>query len=473
MPGAADERTPTPRRVLIVDDDGELARALARMLGDRGFSVSIATSVAEALGYMSAPLEVVLLDLVLPDGNGMEILRSLKSTRADTEVVMMTAYGDVDAAVEAVRAGAFHFLTKPFASLEAVGLIVDKAAERRALISQARYLEEALDGVERGFDLIGSSPAMQRVFGYVRTVAHSTSTVLLEGGSGTGKELVARAIHHLGPRRKGPFVPVNCSAIPEHLIESEMFGHVRGAFTGAATSRRGLFEAANGGTLFLDEVADLPQLAQVKLLRALQEGEIRPVGSDETHRVDVRVVSATNADLRSAMEEGRFREDLFYRLNVITISLPPLGEREGDIELLAQHFLRKYGSRAGRPLTGLSPEAVALLRSRSWPGNVRELENAIERAVVLARDQVLRPEDFEDPAKVPPSRAKTSVEPEGGLARLPFRDAKEMAIQRFEQSYVQALLDATEGNVSEAARRAGLDRANFKRILKRCKSHVP
>jgi DNA-binding NtrC family response regulator len=443
------------------------------MLTIRGFEVQTSLNGTGALQALGDEPDVILVDLILPDIGGLEILRRVKQTHPDIEVVIMTAHGDVDTAVEAVQAGAYHFLTKPFPNDDAVVQLLTKAAERRRLISRTRKLEEALQELGDENQLVGSSPAMQQVFRFIRTVAHSESTVLLQGESGTGKELVARAIHHLGQRQDGPFIPINCSAIPENLIESELFGHVRGAFTGAASARRGLFEAANGGTLFLDEVADLPPLAQVKLLRVLQEGEVRRVGSDETHRVDVRVVSASNTNLREAMEATRFREDLYYRLNVITIELPPLRRREGDIELLAHHFLNKYGGRAQRELKGFTPEALSMMQGYGWPGNVRELENAVERAVVLARNEFLRREDFPPTIMVdnlPPPTPQPM--PGQDLAELPFREAKEKAVLRFESTYVSALLQRTKGNVSEAARAAGLDRSNFRRIIKRCNGEV-
>jgi DNA-binding NtrC family response regulator len=456
-----------PIRVLVVDDEAPLTRALERLLTHEGFEVTTALTGAGALQGIEREPDVVLLDLMLPDASGMDILQHIKRERPDIEVVILTGHGDVNTAVEALHAGAYHFLTKPCNNDAVVGLL-GRAAERRRLIHRARKLEEALAGRAGESPLVGSSPAMRQVFSFVETVAHSESTVLLQGESGTGKELVARAIHSLGQRRGKPFVPINCSAIPENLIESELFGHVKGAFTGAAASRRGLFEAADGGTVFLDEVVDLPTLAQVKLLRVLQEGEVRRVGSDETHTVDVRVVSASNTDVRKAMERGAFREDLYYRLNVITIELPPLRQREGDIDLLAQYFLRKYARKANREILGLTPAALDLLRAYHWPGNVRELENAIERAVVLARRELLQPDDF------PPNVAAGRVKPrpvQSNARRkidLPFQQAKESAVLTFETEYVRALLDQTRGNISEAARIAGLDRSNFRRIVRRC-----
>jgi transcriptional regulator with GAF, ATPase, and Fis domain len=300
----------------------------------------------------------------------------------------------------------------------------------------------------------------------VESVAHSTATVLLQGESGTGKELVARAIHSRGPRAGKPFVPVNCSAIPEALVEAELFGHVRGAFTGAIETRLGLFEAASGGTILLDEIGDLPLHVQVKLLRTLQEGEIKRVGASESIHVDVRVIAATNLDLQQAMKDKRFREDLYYRLSVITIPLPSLRDRPDDIPLLAYHFLRKYAARAGRRVERISLEAMRALRSHSWPGNVRELENAIERSVVMSRGDVILPGDL--PSSVSDTAAPSLSQ--NLLLDLPFADAKRLAIEQFESGYAFGTLKRAGGNVSEAARQAGMDRSNFRRILRKHKA---
>lgn len=297
----------------------------------------------------------------------------------------------------------------------------------------------------------------------IDSVAHSASTVLLQGESGIGKELVARAIHSRGARSGKPFVPVNCSAIPENLVESELFGHLRGSFTGAVATRMGLFEAADAGTILLDEVGELPLHVQVKLLRVLQEGEVKRVGATESTMIDVRVVAATNVDLHRAMMEGTFREDLYYRLNVITIPIPPLRERIEDIPLLAYHFLRKYALRSGRDIRRISLEAMRALRSYNWPGNVRELENAIERSVVMVRGDVIQPTDLPDLVV----SADDAVVPKNMLYDLPFSEAKKKVIDNFEKDYVMEVLKRAGNNISEAARQAGLDRSNFRRIIKK------
>jgi DNA-binding NtrC family response regulator len=379
---------------------------------------------------------------------------------------MMTATAEVELAVEATKAGAFHFLTKPFTSPEAVSLLVDKARERAGLLALTRTLETRLSGED---GLVGSSPGMLEVYRLVAGVASSASTVMILGESGTGKELVARAIHARSPRRDRPFVAINCAAIPRELVESELFGHVRGAFTGALGARAGLFEAAHTGTLFLDEIGDLPLHAQVKLLRALQEGEIKRVGADDTRKVDVRVVSATNVALPDRVRDGSFRSDLYYRLNVISIDLPPLREREGDLVLLAAHFLARYAARAGRPAPTLSPDARVLLARYAWPGNVRELEHAMERAIVLASGPTVEPHDL--PPEIAPRTS--SVRSLGGMGvpddvfTLPYGEAKRIAGRAFDEQYVREVLQRADGNVSAAAKHAGLDRSNFRRVVRK------
>jgi DNA-binding NtrC family response regulator len=461
-----------PPRVLVVDDEPTLRRTLARLLNSRNMTVLTADDGAQAIELLSREqVDVVLVDLMMPKVGGLELLDHVRSSHAGVEVIMMTAFGDVETAVKAVRAGAYHFLTKPFRSNDEVVLTVTKAAERRRLVDRALLLERRLEQMEKFGELIGNSPAMQEVYRLAIGVAPTSSTVLILGESGTGKELTARAIHSHSPRVSNPFVAVNCSAIPVDLVESELFGHVRGAFTGATATRAGLFESADRGTLFLDEVGDLPPLAQVKLLRALQEGEVKRVGSNETRIVDVRVVAATNVDLRSRIAAGRFREDLFYRLNVVPISLPALRERREDIPLLAYHFLQKYAARSSSQVKKISPEAMQLLCAHQWQGNVRELENAVEHAVVFCR------EDTMTPAELPFGRPSNGAPADlGGSAlgaasqtmlELPYREAKERCLEAFETAYFEALLARTQGNVSEAARKAGLDRSNFRRAVKR------
>jgi DNA-binding NtrC family response regulator len=464
----------SPPKVLVVDDEPTLRRSLARLLLSRGMGVLTADDGAVAMQILQREaVDVALVDLMMPRVGGLELLEHVRAEHSGVEVVIMTAFGDVETAVKAVRAGAYHFLTKPFRSNDEVVLTITKAAERRRLVDRAAQLERRLELVEKFGELIGNSPQMQEVYRLATGVASASSTVLILGESGTGKELTARAIHQHSPRASNPFVAVNCSAIPVDLVESELFGHVRGAFTGATTTRSGLFESADRGTLFLDEVGDLPPLAQVKLLRALQEGEVKRVGSNDTKIVDVRVIAATNVDLKSRIAAGKFREDLYYRLNVVAISLPPLRDRPEDIPLLAYHFLQKYAARSDSPVRKISPDAMRILQGYRWQGNVRELENAIEHAVVFCRDATITPSDLpfskkqagssEPVPDVPGSNAPSS----DPLVDLPYREAKDRAVHSFETSYFTSLLQRAGGNVSEAARQAGLDRSNFRRAAKR------
>ncbi len=461
-------------RVLVVDDEPNLRRGVARMLESRGMHVLTAEDGNAAQQVLAVEsVHVAIVDLMMPNIGGLELLELIKKNHSDIEVIMMTAFADVETAVTAVRAGAYHFLTKPFRSNDEVSLTVVKAAERRQLLDRTLMLERRLEKKENFGDLLGNSPQMQEVYRLAMGVAPTQSTVLILGESGTGKELTARALHEHSTRSGNPFVAVNCSAIPENLVESELFGHVRGAFTGATATREGLFEAADKGTIFLDEVGDLPPLAQVKLLRVLQEGEIKRVGSNETRRVDVRVIAATNVDLQQQIGVGKFREDLYYRLNVIAVELPALRRRREDIPLLAYHFLQKYADRARRDVRNISPEAMRMLRARQWPGNVRELENAIEHAVVFCQGETIVPADLPS-ARSNSMPSSSQQEPDEGsvvlpasLTDLPYRDAKQLAVTAFDTSYFGTLLERTGGNISEAARRAGLDRSNFRRAAKR------
>jgi len=491
-------------RVLIVDDEAGLRRSLARILSARGFAVEMAEDGDRAIELLEAnEPEVILCDLMMPKMGGFEVLEHTKRTHPHVEVVMMTAHADVDSAVAAVKSGAYDFLTKPFASNDAVALAVSKAADHKRLVERAARLEERLVAHERFGELVGTSSKMQAVYRLIEGVASATSTVLILGESGTGKELVARAIHQHSARADRPFVPVNCAAIPKELVESELFGHVRGAFTGAQSARTGLFEAGNSGTLFLDEVGDLPLAAQVKLLRALQDGEIKRVGSDETRFVDVRVLAATNVDLQQRIAEGTFRRDLYYRLNVIPIHVPPLREREDDIVLLTHHVLQKLARRMGRAPKRVSAEAMTALKSYAWPGNVRELEHAVEHAFVLAQGERIELGDLPQMAQQAPSSSRegrdTAImdQPLAGLATLtaltghlgqlgptelaaphvrfdlfalPYAEAKRQAMKAFDDGYVREVLSRSGGNLSAAARHAGLDRSNFRRIVKRRKT---
>jgi len=373
--------------LLIVDDEANIRSSLASALGRDGYQVDGAASPAEARGRLREAYDFVLLDVMFPEGSGLDLLGEIMSAAPETVVIMMSGHATIDDAVKATRLGAFDFLEKPVA-LERLLVLLRNASRTQALEAETRRLKLAW-----AQPILGRSQAIQHLLREIERAGTASARVLIQGEHGTGKELVARALHAASPRRDLPFVAVNCAAIPDDLIESELFGHERGAFTGAAQARRGRFEEAHGGTLFLDEVGDLPPPVQVKLLRVLQEGEYEPLGG-RTTKADVRVVAATNKDLYREVREGRFREDLYYRLNVIAVTCPPLRDRREDVPLLADHFLRLYASKNGRDGISLAPAAMDLLVDYSWPGNVRELENAIERAVVLSKGAAIEPRDL-------------------------------------------------------------------------------
>jgi DNA-binding NtrC family response regulator len=467
-------------RVLVVDDEPVLLRALEALLTKKGCHVTALDSPIVATQRLAQEdFDVALLDVKMPDLSGLELLTAVKHRRPEVEVIMMTGHATVETALAAVKAGAYDYLTKPFEDVELVARAVAKAAERKHLFDRNRELETALkerDGAAGpGDGIIGNSGPIRDVQRMIDAVAYSAATVLVNGESGTGKELVARALHAKSPRRSQPFVALNCGALTETLLESELFGHVKGAFTGAQRDQKGLFDAADGGTIFLDEIGDIPPATQVRLLRVLQEGELKRVGSAESIRVDVRVIAATHRDLPKLVKSGKFREDLFYRLNVIAIPIPPLRERIEDVPLLAHHFLRRYTDRLGKKVKTLTPEAIELLCGYRWPGNVRELENAIERAVVLCRNDAITPVDL--PPAVSGRTAPLIREvPAGGddasWLTMSYAVAKEQALRRFEKGYVEALMRACDNNISAAARKAGMDRSNFKRVLRKYRTDV-
>jgi DNA-binding NtrC family response regulator len=461
----AGEPTKKKGRVLVVDDEQIVLRALSRVLTDAGFEVLAIEDPVEGLAAAMEPgVDVAMFDIKMPNLSGLDLLRAVKQRRPEVEVIIMTGFATVQSAVEAVKGGAYDYVTKPFDNIEGVALAVGKAAERKMLVDQNRNLQGLLQTRTPFEGLIGQAAAMRSVFKMIESISGSSATVLVQGESGTGKELVARAIHERSPRKSRPFVAVNCSALTETLLESELFGHVRGAFTGAMKDKKGLFEAADGGTLFLDEIGDMPPATQVRLLRAIQEGEIKPVGSHENSKVDVRIIAATNVDLSVAKAKGRFREDLFYRLNVIAIHLPPLRDRADDVPLLAYHFLKKHAVRQNKNrLTRIEPSTLELLQNHRWVGNVRELENVIERAVILGPGESLTAEDL--PPTLTESRRLAEVDTTS-LSHLPYAQAKKLATRAFERRYLSGLLERTGRNISSAARAAGMDRSNFRRLLK-------
>jgi len=443
-------------RVLIVDDERDFCELLAADLKDRGWDARFLTRAEDALAADLDPdLDVVLTDLRMPGIDGLALCRGIVERRPDVPVVVMTAFGSMETAVAAIRAGAYDFVTKPIEA-DALELTLARALRHRELSEQVRFLTETAERAQSFDQLLGESRPMQRLFDSLSRLAETDVSVLIVGESGSGKELVARALHERGPRRAEAFVPVNCAAIPEALVESELFGHAKGAFTDARSSRTGLFEEASGGTLLLDEVGEIPIALQPKLLRALEEGRVRPVGSNEEHPVDVRLICATNRDLEAAVEEGRFREDLYFRINVVQVDVPPLRGRGRDILLLAQRFLERFAAQQGKPVTGLSRSVAEKLLAYRWPGNVRELRNCIERAVALTRCQELSVDDLPD--KIRASRSTDLVVAGGDPSEL-------VPMEVIEERYIRHVLEAVGGHRTTAARILGLDRKTLYRKL--------
>lgn len=439
--------TPT---VLLVDDDESLRRVTEYTLRESGYRVMTAAGGEEGLAlFQSTDVDLVLTDVRMPGMDGMDLLARLKGMRPELPVVMLTAHGTIEAAVEAMRLGAFDYLTKPF-TRDQLRASVRKAFEVAQLKTENRRLRQLVTDRFSFAAMIGGSRAMRGVTDVAARVAKSDATVLLLGESGTGKELLAKAIHVNSDRAAGPFIPVNCAAIPEHLLESELFGHRRGAFTGAVADAPGKFESADGGTIFLDEVGDLPQLLQVKILRVLQEREIDKVGDARPKKVDVRVIAATNRELEAMIQDGSFREDLYYRLAVVPIRVPPLRERADDIPLLVEHFVSKHADRLGRPVPSVAKPVFQLLNVYGWPGNIRELENVIERALVLDRDGVIGTDDL-------PERL-AATELRFGRARVELPDDG-ISLDEVERDLIRAALDRHDWNQTRAAAYLGITRS--------------
>ena len=447
-----------PATLLVADDDPGLRESLQRTLTRAGYRVVLASDGRGALEQLQGGgVDLVLTDLKMPGLTGIELLRAIKAIPIDVDVILLTAFGTVEEAVSAMKDGAYDFITKPFRG-EQLLKIVTKALERRALIEQNKDLRQQIENLRGKPQYIGESPAFRRMMTVVDQVADSSATVLLIGESGTGKEGAATKIHARSARRRGPFVAVNCAALPEQLLESELFGYEKGAFTGAVIRKEGRFELADGGTLFLDEVADLSPVTQPKILRVLQEGEFERLGGTKTIKVDVRVIAATNQDLAQLVreKEKRFREDLYYRLNVITIRVPPLRERREDVRLLTQHFVSFYAAKNNRKLEGLTEDALKRLEAYAWPGNVRELENVIERGVVLARGSVI------DVTDLPEEVSGATPIPEGMLT---IRIGTPLA--EVEQRLLDETLRITRGNKTLTARLLGIDPRTVSRKLER------
>jgi DNA-binding NtrC family response regulator len=439
-----------PARVLIVDDEADMRVGLCEVLRDEGYAVEEAGNGWEALEKArQQSFDLALVDLKMPGPEGMIVLDAIARTSPETLVVIITGYATVESAVQAMKLGAFDYLAKPF-KLDQVRLVVRRATEQKRLRDENRRLRQEVESYHRFEQLIGRSRAMQEVFRAIEKAAPTPSTVLICGETGTGKELVARALHQRSDRAGSPFVALSCGALAESLLESELFGHVKGAFTGATADREGVFEAADRGTLFLDEIGDVPPPVQVRLLRALQEREIQRLGETRIRKVDVRLVAATHKDLEAEKAAGRFREDLYYRLHVMKVEIPPLRSRKEDIPLLVEHFLDKYSRELGKPVQGVSEAALELLAAHDWPGNVRELENAIERAVIL-----LEPGQALGPEHLPLERA-----------RLPQAPGEGATLKEIERQHIVRVLKQTEYHQGRAARILGIGRRTLYRKIR-------
>jgi nitrogen regulation protein NR(I) len=455
--------------VLIVDDEVNIRRVLAAMLKREGYEVTTAADGEQALGVLlKTPVHVVVTDLVMPRLGGMELLRRVATEFPDVPVIVITAHGSVDSAVAALKAGAFDYITKPFEQ-EELKKVIAKATRAHDLERQNVHANFA-DG--DGPPLVGDSPAMRSIYEIVGKVADSPSTVLITGESGTGKELIAKALHRGSSRRDKPLIKVNCAAIPKDLVESELFGYERGAFTGAVGSKPGRFELADGGSLFLDEIGEVPVEMQVKLLRALQESEFERVGGIKTLRVDVRLIAATNRDLKALIADGKFREDLYYRLAVVPIALPPLRDRREDIPLLVRHFIAKYDERLGKRVEGIEDEALQLLLGYSWPGNIRELENLMERSVLFADGPLILASALPDSLREKGPQAPVPIAamgPLGAIAAPSGASMKEIVRQaqaELEKELITRALEETGGNVTRAAKRLQISRKSLQVKMK-------
>jgi DNA-binding NtrC family response regulator len=442
-------------RILIVEDERTLAESLKRVLAREGYETDLSLSAEEALEKIGSTVyDIIITDILLPGIDGIQILKAVKSRHPDQIVIIMTAYASLETSVEALRAGAYDYITKPIIH-EELKQVVKNALRQKQLISENLFLRREIHKRYDFGNIIGESEEIKKTLAEVKKIANAKSNVLILGETGTGKELIARAIHYNSNRSSMPFIPINCSAIPENLLESELFGHVKGAFTGAVISKKGLFEEANGGTVFLDEIADLSLRLQAKLLRVLEDQEIRPVGGNQSHKINIRFIAATNRDIVQEVLQGRFREDLYYRINVILIKLPPLRNRSNDIELLTRYFIQKYSTEIGRPVREISDGAMQRLLSYHWPGNVRELQNIIERAVLISEGGVITEKDLPETLKDKGMLLNTAIE-----NRLSIREYTKSFILRYENIYseqqIADMLGITRKSLWEKRKKWGL-----------------
>jgi DNA-binding NtrC family response regulator len=448
-----------PSRILVVDDDRAMCQLLIDLLREDGYEADVAYDGESALEKCrTTRFDLAITDLMMPKMRGIELVQRLREIDASALVLLITAFGTIENAVEAMRAGAFHYVTKPFHNDEIL-IQVKRALEQKTLQEELKRLRTEVQARNRFQNIIGQSSAMQMVFETIAQVSDLPANILIEGESGTGKELIARAIHCNSSRATGPFIPVNCAAIPETLLESELFGYVRGAFTDARRDRPGLFREASGGILFLDEISEIPITLQAKLLRVLEDKEVRPLGANQSEKVDTRVLSASNRFLDELVRNGKFRQDLYYRLNVIRIELPTLRHRSEDIPLLVKHFIEKFADSANRNVEGIQDEALAALRSYDWPGNIRELEHTIERAVLLGKGALIGVEDLPDHLV---ARGESAIVLAQALA-------KQFTLRDLEREYIGKVLETAHGNKTEAARILGVDRTTLYRKLEEYK----
>lgn len=443
--------------ILVIDDERSMVDLLETDLTLRGYKVSGFTSSVAALDAVSATdAQVILTDLQMPGVNGLQVCERVVANRPDIPVVVMTAFGSMETAIEAIRAGAWDFVTKPV-EMELLAVVMDRAIRHHNLQEEVRRLTDKPQPTDRFEELIGASPPMQKLFDQIRKIAPTSANVLITGESGTGKELVARAIHRHSLRKDGPFVGINCAAIPENLLESELFGHAKGAFTDARADRKGLFQQAQGGTLFLDEIGDFPLALQAKLLRAMEERSVRPVGGDKEIAFDARILTATNRDLQAAVEAGRYREDFYFRINVIQLDLPPLRSRGNDVLLIARSLLQSFARDMGKSVSDFQPSVAERFLNYDWPGNVRELRNVLERAVALTEFEKLIVDDLPD--RIRDYRQSTFRIDTSNPAEL-------QTLEAVERQYIQRVLASVQGNRTEAARILGVDRKTLYRRLK-------
>jgi DNA-binding NtrC family response regulator len=462
-------RDMTGIKVLVVDDEEVIRKGICRVMEGMGYQAESSESGFGAIEKLQkAPFNIVITDLKMPGMDGIEVLKAIKILQPDVPVIIITGYSTVDTAVDAMKNGAFDYIAKPFTPKQIIKM-VEKALEQRTVQMQRSH--PAVGPSLNGFEIfVGESEAMQRVYSRIKQVAPTDSTVLITGQSGTGKELVARAIHKNSMRCNKPFVAVDCTSLVENLLESELFGHVKGSFTGAIQTKTGLFKVADGGTLFLDEISNISLATQSKLLRVLQDFKITPIGGTKPILIDIRLITATNRDLNELVNEGLFRQDLFFRLNIIPINLPPLIDREGDLPLLIGHFLKKFSEEIGKDIHGISPAAMSILRQHPFTGNVRELENIIERAVVLTHSKLIQPEDLEIQPTTNDSAEEIITEPVPQSAeslKEAKRQVREKAVEPVERAFLLQALERSNWNVTRAAKEVGMLRPNFQALLKK------